>query len=171
MAAFAATSISMNEAKIKFAERLQDAMRRAGYEPRPAVLEREFNLRSWGRTVTLHGVRRWLRGETYPSEDKVLVLAEWLKVPPQYLRFGTDVDNRINEYEQRWQDLNYLERETIDAFLCLPASQRKIVREVIFAFSKVARQENPDEIPLSERVQPLRAARDGQDEDDAGDDA
>ncbi len=32
-------------------------MRKAGHEPRPAVLEREFNQRYWGKAVTLHGVR------------------------------------------------------------------------------------------------------------------
>jgi hypothetical protein len=32
--------------------------------------------------------------------------------------------------------VSYLERETFDAFLQLPAAQRKIIREVILTFSK-----------------------------------
>ena len=33
-------------------------MAAAGYEAKPAVLEREFNMRHWGKPMTLHGVRR-----------------------------------------------------------------------------------------------------------------
>lgn len=33
--------------------------------------------------------------------------------------------------------MGYLERETFDAFLQLPAPQRKLVREVILTFAKV----------------------------------
>ncbi|MEX8496372.1 MAG: XRE family transcriptional regulator, partial [Leptothrix ochracea] len=36
----------MNE-KLEFAERLREAMTRAGYAARPSVLEREFNTRYW----------------------------------------------------------------------------------------------------------------------------
>lgn len=126
----------MKNTKEEFAERLRQAMRDAGYEPKPAVLEREFNLRSWGKPVTLHGVRRWLRGETWPTEDKLLVLAEWLKVSPQQLRFGTDWQNRINEHREVWDRLSYQERETLEAFARLPISQRKLVREMILALDK-----------------------------------
>jgi len=78
----------MDESKAQFAQRLRDAMQAAGYAPRPAVLEREFNTRYWGKQMTLHGVRRWLLGETLPSQPKLLVLAEWLGVAPHELRFG-----------------------------------------------------------------------------------
>lgn len=39
--------------------------------------------------------------------------------------------------KQRWgKGVGYQERETFDAFLKLPAPQRKIIREVIQAFAK-----------------------------------
>lgn len=53
-----------------FAERLKAAMAQAGYEPRPVVLEREFNLRYWGKPVTFQAVRRWLRGGGYPRSGQ-----------------------------------------------------------------------------------------------------
>ena len=62
--------------KTAFAERLKAAMTAAGYAPRPAVLEREFNDRHWGRPMTLHGVRRWLLGETLPTHDKLVTQAK-----------------------------------------------------------------------------------------------
>lgn len=127
----------MEKASRKFAQRLHDAMRAAGYEARPAVLEREFNLRYLGKPMTLHGVRRWLLGESLPKQDKLLVLAEWLRIPPQELRYGTEIEKRIKQELARWDEgIGYLERETLEAFLNLPAPQRKIVREVIQTFAK-----------------------------------
>ena len=37
----------MDDAKTQFAERLREAMTAAGYEPKAAVLEQEFNTRYW----------------------------------------------------------------------------------------------------------------------------
>lgn len=126
----------MNE-KEEFSNRLRDAMTRAGYPLRPVVLEREFNTRYWGSSVTLQAVRRWLRGEAIPSQEKLQVLAEWLKVEPQVLRFGDGVRNSVQQHKQRWDEgAGYVERETFEAFLKLPAPQRKIIREVIQAFTK-----------------------------------
>ncbi|MDP1528693.1 helix-turn-helix domain-containing protein [Rhodoferax sp.] len=68
---------------------------------RPVVLEREFNTRYWGRSVTLQAVRRWLRGEAIPSQEKLQVLADCLKVEPQVLRFGEAVSNSVQLHKQR----------------------------------------------------------------------
>lgn len=127
----------MENDKAQFADRLREAMRAAGYEPRPVVLEREFNTRYWGKPMTLHGVRRWLRGETLPSQEKLLVLAEWLAVPPQQLRFGSEVAQRVQQRRARWDSgIGYQDRDIFEAFLKLPVPQRKVVREVILAFAK-----------------------------------
>jgi len=113
-------------------------MQAAGYEPKPAVLEREFNTRYWGKPMTLHGVRRWLRGETLPSHEKLLVLAEWLAVPPQQLQFGEAVQRRVESRRARWDSgIGYQDRDIFQAFLKLPVPQRKLIREVILTFAKV----------------------------------
>lgn len=128
----------MEDAKKKFAARLRKAMEAAGYEAKPAVLEREFNTRFWGDPMTLHGVRRWLRGETLPSQEKLLVLAEWLEVPPQELSFGEEALKRVEQRLARWDSgIGYQDRELFEAFLKLPVPQRKVVREVILTFAKV----------------------------------
>ncbi len=127
----------MKNAKELFADRLRDAMKAAGYDPKPAVLEREFNTRYWGKAMTLHGVRRWLRGETMPTHDKLLVLAEWLAVSPQQLGFGDEVARKSQERRARWDSgIGYQDRDIFEAFLKLPVPQRKILREVILAFAK-----------------------------------
>lgn len=123
--------------KAEFAGRLREAMSRAGYPLRPVVLEREFNMRYYGKSVTLQAARRWLRGEAIPSQDKLQVLAEWLKVEPEVLRFGEAVRHAVREHRARWDSgVGYAERETFEAFLRLPAAQRKVVRDVILAFAK-----------------------------------
>ena len=124
--------------KLEFAERLQAAMRAAGLEPRPAVLLNLFNAHYWGRSVTFQAVSRWLRGEAIPGQDKLITLAEVLKIEPEVLRFGEVVRKSVQEHPQRWDEgVGYVERETFDAFLQLPAPQRKLIREVILTFAKV----------------------------------
>lgn len=127
----------MENANKQFADRLRSAMEAAGYEARPAVLEREYNLRCWGKPMTLHGVRRWLLGQTIPKQEKLIVLADWLNISPQQLRFGTELDKKIKQRQTLWVDaVHHHERETFEMFLNLPAPQRKIVKEVIMAFSQ-----------------------------------
>ena len=127
----------MENVSQKFANRLRDAMVAAGYEAKPSVLEREFNLRYMGKPMTLHGVRRWLLGESLPRQDKILVLAEWLRIAPQQLRYGMEVEQQIHQQRARWDEgIGFQEREVFEAFLALPAPQRKVVREVIQAFTK-----------------------------------
>jgi hypothetical protein len=123
----------LNE-KQAFAQRLRDAMRVAGHEAKPAVLEREFNTRNWGKPMTLHGVRRWLLGETLPSQDKLRTLSEWLELPIETLKYGQA--NKIEKRRGHWDEgIGYQDREIFEAFLKLPTPQRKIVREVILAFT------------------------------------
>lgn len=118
--------------KLAFAERLAAAMRAAGYEARPSVLEAQFNTRYWGKPVTYQAVTRWLRGEAIPAQDKLQVLADWLNVEPHVLRFGEEPIKAIREKRKRWDDgIGYQEREVFEAFLKLSASQKKAVREII----------------------------------------
>ena len=128
----------MNKTKLNFAARLSAAMVARGLEPKPAVLEKQFNLHYSGEPMTLHGVRRWLRGETLPAQDKLISLAEWLRIPPDELRYGAEIKTEIQQVRKSWDDaIGYQERETFEVFLNLPAPQKKIVREVILAFAKV----------------------------------
>ncbi|MCB5197535.1 hypothetical protein [Deefgea salmonis] len=130
----------MKNVKTEFAERLQMAMLAAGYDPKPAVLEREFNQRYYGKPMTLHGVRRWLLGQVTPPNDKIAVLAEWLKIPPHELSFGAELPKQIEQRRKEWEvSISYQEREVFEAFLNLPAEQKKIVREVILAFKRSLR--------------------------------
>ncbi|MEY4975982.1 MAG: hypothetical protein RIQ97_1177 [Pseudomonadota bacterium] len=125
--------------KLEFAQRLRDAMQAVGMPARPSMLLEAFNRRYWGRSVSFQAVSRWLRGEAIPEQDKLVVLADMLRIPPDELRFGK-VGLRIQEETaRRDKALNYLERETFDLFLQLPPAQKKVVREVIEAFADQAK--------------------------------
>lgn len=130
----------MDPEKQAFAKRLGQAMTAAGYDPRPCVLEKGFNLRYWGKPMTLHGVRRWLRGEAFPPPPKLQVVAGWLGVDPQWLRLGVAPNAAVHAAEPairpRVVEPGWSERELMDALMRLPIAQRRLVREVIVAFSK-----------------------------------
>lgn len=113
-----------------------------GYPIRPVILEREFNTRYWGRPITVQAVRRWLRGEAIPSQEKLQVLADWLKVEPHVLRFGEDAIESVLKKRKRWDEgIGYQEREVFEAFLNLSAIQRKAVREIILGLAQAGKGE------------------------------
>lgn len=127
----------MNKAKVEFSQRLLGALERAGVPAKPTVIEREFNQRYWGKPITLHAARLWLRGETMPTHDRLLCLAQWLGVEPAILRYGDEVPKAIRERRKRWDEgIGYQEREIFDLFLKLPVPQRKVAREVILALAR-----------------------------------
>ena len=87
--------------------------------------------------MTLHGVNKWLKGQAIPRWDKIETLAKWLRIPPEELTFGLEIKQQIKEDRARWDDgIGFQEREVFEAFLALPAPQRKVVREVIQAFTR-----------------------------------
>jgi hypothetical protein len=127
----------MNE-KLDFSNRLRATMIAAGHQARPAVVLREFNARWHGTSISTQAAWSWLNSKSIPAQDKIQVLAEWLKIEPEVLRFGEAVRQSVQQHRKRWDEgIGYLERETFDAFLKLPAPQRKIIREVILTFAKV----------------------------------
>jgi transcriptional regulator with XRE-family HTH domain len=72
-----------------FSERLQQALKNAHYSPdSPTRLAREFNIRFEGRPITVHAARKWLVGEAIPTQEKLRMIAQWLGVPAEWLRFG-----------------------------------------------------------------------------------
>ena len=72
-----------------FSERLQKALKNAHYSPdSPTRLAREFNIRFEGRPITVHAARKWLVGEAIPTQEKLRMIAQWLGVPAEWLRFG-----------------------------------------------------------------------------------
>lgn len=125
----------MKDAKQQFAQKLRDSMAAAGYEVKPSVLEREFNTRFWGKPMTMHGVRRWLQGETMPGHKKIATLAEWLQIPAQDLVWAPAAPGR--ERQASWSvALGYEDQELFAIYLRLPVPKRRLARDVILAIAR-----------------------------------
>lgn len=124
---FSLPSCHMKEAQL-FSERLKETMLQHGYPSRPVVLEREFNQRYWGQSISFQTARRWLKGEAIPSQDKLQVLAEWLAVDPHWLRFGEKIHGSMQEQRARLdKKITPEEREIIERFIDLPADVKKSI--------------------------------------------
>lgn len=79
-----------------------------------------------------------MRGETLLTHEKLLVLAEWLKVSPQQLNYGDEIQRKVAQRRARWDSgIGYQDRDIFEAFLKLQVPQRKLIREVILAFATV----------------------------------
>jgi len=126
-----------SDAKL-FSSRLKLALQEAGYEPRPVILEREFNQCYWGRSVSVQAIRRWLVGEVIPTQDKLQALAEWLEVDPHWLRFGEELTGSVKQQRKRWDaNMNPHDRQIIETFMSLPADKRNMLGEIVFALASV----------------------------------
>lgn len=74
-----------------FAQSLNAALVAAGVAVSPTTLQCKFNSLTPDKPVTVHAVRKWIMGESIPTQDRVRVLAAWLGVSPNWLRFGEAV--------------------------------------------------------------------------------
>ncbi|MFM8865080.1 MAG: hypothetical protein ACKOFG_09205 [Limnohabitans sp.] len=122
-----------------FSERLRKALDAAGIRPSPTIVANEFNLRYWGRSVTPHTARNWLLGQALPTQDKLVVLADWLQVGPDELRFGKAASAlRLTDADAQFEHMDMADREMLKRYLALPKAQRKTVREVVSAMAVAA---------------------------------
>lgn len=78
-----------DEERLAFSRRLISSLRDSGMGESSTKLAAGFNLRNPAGHVTVHGVRKWITGDSIPTHDKVIVLARWLGVSPSWLRFGS----------------------------------------------------------------------------------
>lgn len=71
-----------------FRIRLAQALADANVARTVAALVAEYNLRADGAAVTPYAARKWLKGDSIPTQEKVHILARWLGVSASWLRFG-----------------------------------------------------------------------------------
>lgn len=122
-----------------FALRLKQALDDSAVRASPTVVANEFNLRHWGRSITTHTARNWLLGKAIPTQDKLRVLADWLQVSPDELRFGRLGGAVIAaEASTGPAALSMADREMLSRYLGLNVNDRKTVREVVTALSLAA---------------------------------
>lgn len=73
----------------EFGARFRECLKRAGLEKiTNEALLLEVNSRLTKEPVTVHAVRKWKVGEAIPGDANLTILATWLNVAPEWLRFG-----------------------------------------------------------------------------------
>ena len=70
-----------------------------------------------------------------PTQDKLRVLADWLQVSPDELRFGARDMRHENLSDTPHERLNLADREMLLRYLALPQADRKTIRDVVEAVS------------------------------------
>ncbi len=124
--------------RLEFSKRLQQALHNADYSPNsPTRLAREFNLRFAGQPVSVHAARKWLQGESFPTQEKLRALAEWLDVPTDWLRFG-NVDN--NRTKTKSESLSSLGVQAITNLQQLDEHHKMLASEFIRMLSRISKK-------------------------------
>lgn len=120
-----------------FAQRLRQALEDAGHPASPTVVAHEFNLRYWGRSISIHAARNWLLGVSLPRHDKLRVLAEWLRVPPEALLLGVKqplpATANAADAAAPLPPLGLADQHMLHTYLRLSRESQRTVRNVVAA--------------------------------------
>lgn len=119
--------MSSQQEKKLFAERLNKALTEAKHPISPTYLSNEFNHRYDGQAISVQSANNWLLGKAIPNQDKLAILAIWLNVSTQWLRFGDgDQTMLFNQEPSDSIDLDFYFK-----FKRLNNSQKKIIISLI----------------------------------------
>jgi transcriptional regulator with XRE-family HTH domain len=122
----------------QFSKRLKEALKRAEeVSDSPAALARAFNRRYPGEPVSDYAARKWLLGESIPSQDKLRVLAKWLGVANDWLRFGDGA--KPGKHVVR-EDSSMPDYELMRAIAILSEDHQTVVRELVAALRRAEKQ-------------------------------
>lgn len=128
----------MSVERQQFSERLQETLRRNGYEPdSPTQLARHFNAQFAGPAITIHAARKWLVGESIPTQEKLRVLSKWLGVSAEWLRFGT---KNKQDGKPSGPPLNPRDRAFLDGMHLLDEKHQKMMHEILRVMIKATKK-------------------------------
>ncbi len=123
----------------QFSDRLRLALKGVGVRPSATVLANEFNLRYWGNSITVNTARNWLLGKSIPMQDKLRVLADWLHVSPDELRYGTLAPSfKTQDAGTDMSVLTMQDRDMLARYMTLSLADRKTVSDVVVALTVAA---------------------------------
>lgn len=121
----------------EFSRRLRQAFEKIGVNTSsPTRLARDFRDFYSSEQIGVHAVRKWLNGEAIPSQDKLVALAGWLNVSPEWLRFGTGsgVVQAAQQVAPHYRN-PLSDQELIRRFHKLSPIQQQAVAEIITALA------------------------------------
>lgn len=119
------------EARADFSDRLRTAAFAAQVPLSPTQFARAFNVRAGENVVTLHAVRKWMVGESIPTQDKVVILAAWLGVGAAWLRFGEGEAEGVPSVVMPESTLATADLALLRAIASLPLPARQSIRDMV----------------------------------------
>ena len=124
-----------------FSQRLAKALKDAKVDvASPTIFAREFNRRYTGKPVSIHAARKWLMGESIPTQDKLRLLAAWLGVSAEWLRFGEDGSAGKQLAQSERALYNSPDIELISNINLLNAEHKQVVREVVLTLLRLEKK-------------------------------
>lgn len=119
-----------------FSERIQGEFRRVGLPiESPTEIARAINKELPKLSVTPQAVRKWLFGEGFPSQDKLVQISDWLGVSAQWLRYGSGERSK-NQTEIRID--HYLGDKNSDSWMTLFGYQYVRLMPVVDKLSRLS---------------------------------
>lgn len=116
------------EERESFSTRLKQGMQAIGCKNSPTVLANMFNAAFQGRAITPHTARNWILGNSLPTQEKMVSLANLLRTSPEQLRFGRSSEKTlvIEGLEQTAEDQQFYK-----AYLQLNKTQQLLMRDLV----------------------------------------
>jgi hypothetical protein len=123
--------------RLDFARRLTEALAFAGLDDRPTTLARHFNTNSYGMVITMHGARRWLIGDSFPTQSHLNALASLLGVSSAWLLLGQGpmLEDAISAATAPASNNSNL-REVLGIFQSLKDSERQLVWNLMMSLNR-----------------------------------
>jgi transcriptional regulator with XRE-family HTH domain len=116
----------------QYAERMTAALVARGMPASPTELQRAFNAQNPELAISVHAARKWLMGESIPTQARLRELAAVLGVSATWLRFGED-EAAVSQNKP----LSTQEHMLIQHFRALPASQQTHVLALLQSMSNL----------------------------------
>ena len=120
-----------------FADRLELVMNEKFIKHSPTVLANLFNPKFVGGSITPNSARNWLLGNSLPTHDKLIHLANLLDTSAEYLRYGRHTEKTfvISESDGSETELTSTQQQFLKRYLKLTEVQQGIVNSTVTEFT------------------------------------
>ncbi|PUE35534.1 hypothetical protein B9Z46_10840 [Limnohabitans sp. Hippo4] len=97
------------------------------------VLQRLFNDAYKGNAITPHSARNWMLGNSLPTQDKLVCLAQVLDTSAEYLRFGRNKEKSLLVVleDGTETELSVSQQRFVQKYIMLGTSQQKLVSDLV----------------------------------------
>ena len=121
--------------RFEFAERLINSLLKSDIPLRVIEIRELFLKHSSSIKLSTHAIRKWLVGESIPTQEKLRVLADILSVDANWLRYGITEKNIENS---KLMNLNSNQKNLLNGFDKLSSNQKKYIIEITDALATQA---------------------------------